>query len=89
MQRIKSEGDYEAARQLVENYGVRVDAALHQEILQRYERLNLAPYKGFINPVMTLVRDGEGQVVDVALDYSEGYAQQMMRYSRDYSVYYQ
>ncbi|MBR6962932.1 MAG: dihydrofolate reductase [Prevotella sp.] len=89
VQRIKSEGDYEAARQLVENYGVQVDAALHQEILQRYERLNLAPYKGFINPVMTLVRDGEGQVVDVVLDYSEGYAQQMMRYSRDYSVYYQ
>ena len=86
VQRIKSEGDYEAARQLVEQYGVRVDAALHQEILQRYERLDLAPYKGFINPVMTPVHDADGNVIDIALDYTEGYAEQMMRYSREYSI---
>lgn len=85
VQRIKSEGDFIAARALVENYGVQVDAPLHQEILQRYEALHLAPYKGFINPVYTAVRDAQGQIVDVKISYSEGYDEQMLRYSRDYN----
>lgn len=84
VQRIKSEGDYEAARDLVERFGVQVDAHLHQEILHRYEQLHLAPYKGFLNPVMTPVRDEQGEITDITLDYTEGYAQQMLRYSRDY-----
>jgi dipeptidyl-peptidase-3 len=87
VQRIKSEGDYEAARMLVERYGVKVDATLHEEILSRYERLGLAPYKGFINPVMTPVRNERGEVVDIAVDYTEGYEEQMLRYSRDYSLF--
>ena len=86
VQRIKSEGDYEAARALVETYGVQVDAELHKEILARYERLHLAPYKGFINPVYTAVRDSEGRITDVRVSYSEGYAEQMLRYSRDYNA---
>ena len=85
VQRIKSEGDFEAGRKLVEDYGVRVDPALHEEVLARYKKLNLAPYKGFVNPRMTLVKDDAGAVVDVSLDYTEGYAEQMLRYSRDYS----
>ena len=85
VQRIKSEGDYEAARRLVEDYGVQVDPKLHAEILQRYERLHLAPYKGFINPVYTLQADAEGNVTDVQVTYTEGYAEQMLRYSREYS----
>ena len=85
VQRIKSEGDYEAARRLVEDYGVQVDPKLHAEILQRYERLHLAPYKGFINPVYTLQTDAEGNVTDVQVTYTEGYAEQMLRYSREYS----
>ena len=85
VQRIKSEGDFEAGRKLVEDYGVRVDPALHEEVLARYKKLNLAPYKGFVNPRMTLVKDDAGTVVDVSLDYTEGYAEQMLRYSRDYS----
>ena len=68
-----------------EDYGVRVDPALHEEVLARYKKLNLAPYKGFVNPRMTLVKDDAGAVVDVSLDYTEGYAEQMLRYSRDYS----
>ena len=84
VQRIKSEGDYEAARDLVERYGVKVDARLHQEILTRYEQLHLAPYKGFLNPVMTPVRNEQGEITDITLDYTEGYAQQMLRYSKDY-----
>ena len=84
VQRIKSEGDYEAARDLVERYGVKVDARLHQEILTRYEQLHLAPYKGFLNPVMTPVRNEQGEITDITLDYSESYAQQMLRYSKDY-----
>lgn len=84
VQRIKSEGDYEAARDLVERYGVKVDAHLHQEILSRYEQLHLAPYKGFLNPVMTPVRNAQGEIVDITLDYTESYAQQMLRYSKDY-----
>lgn len=86
IQRIKSEGDYDAAKAMVENYGVKIDADLHKEILARYEELNIAPYKGFINPRMTPVTDAEGNIVDVRLDYTEGYAQQMMRYSEEYGM---
>ena len=86
VQRIKSEGDFEAARELVETYAVKVDATLHTEILERYRKLDLAPYKGFINPVMKPVRDDQGKIVDVELDYTEGYTEQMLRYGRDYSV---
>ncbi len=86
IQRIKSEGDYDAARELVECYAVDIDGELHEEILQRYERLNLAPYKGFINPVMKEKRDANGNVVDIEVDYSEGYSEQMLRYSKDYSA---
>ena len=85
LQRIKSEGDFEAGRKLVEDYGVKVDRALHDEVLARYARLNLAPYKGFVNPVMKEVRNAAGEVTDVTLDYTESYPAQMMRYSKDYS----
>ena len=85
IQRIKSEGDYEAARQIVETYGVQIDPVLHAEVLSRYERLHLAPYKGFINPVYTLQTDTEGRVTDVQVSYTEGYAEQMLRYSREYA----
>ena len=86
IQRIKSEGDYEAGRQLVEQYAVQVDQELHKEILARYEALNLAPYKGFINPVYTAVTDGEGNITDVTISYDESYDDQMLRYSRDYAT---
>ena len=86
IQRIKSEGDYEAARRLVEQYGVKVEESLHQEVLDRYAGLHLAPYKGFINPRMTVVRNEEGHPTDVALDYTESYTEQMLRYGRDYGV---
>lgn len=85
VQRIKSEGDYEAGRSLVENYGVKIDPVLHHEIRERYVRLHLSPYKGFVNPVMREVKDDLGHVTDITLDYTEGYAEQMLRYSRDYS----
>lgn len=85
IQRIKSEGDYEAARQLVETYGVQVNPVLHAEVLQRYRSLHLAPYKGFLNPVYTPQTDTGGNIVDVQISYTEGYAEQMLRYSRDYS----
>ena len=85
VQRIKSEGDYAAGKALVENYGVKVDPTLHKEILERYTKLNLAPYKGFVNPQMKEVKNAKGEVTDIVLDYSEGYAEQMLRYSRDYS----
>lgn len=85
VQRIKSEGDYEAARQLVETYAVRIDPALHAEVLERYRQLHLAPYKGFINPVYTPCYDAEGRWTDVKVDYTEGYAAQMLRYSWDYA----
>ena len=85
VQRIKSEGDYEAARRLVETYAVRIDPALHAEVLERYRQLHLAPYKGFINPVYTPCYDAEGRWTDVKVDYTEGYAAQMLRYSRDYA----
>ena len=86
VQRIKSEGDFEAARQLVENYGVKVDPVLHQEILERYAKLNLAPYKGFLNPKYEAVTDASGNITDVTVSYDETYPEQMLRYSRDYST---
>ena len=86
IQRIKSMGDFDKARELVEGYAVKVDKALHSEVLERYERLNIAPYKGFINPVMNLEFDTDNQIVDVKLDYTETYSDQMMRYSKDYSL---
>lgn len=86
VQRIKSEGDYDAARRLVETYGVNVDKTLHEEVLQRYSRLNLAPYKGFINPVLKLEKDNVGNITDITADYTEGYAEQMLRYSTDYAA---
>lgn len=85
VQRIKSEGDYEAGRSLVENYGVKIDPVLHHEIRERYVRLHLSPYKGFVNPVMREVKDDSGHVTNITLDYTEGYAEQMLCYSRDYS----
>ena len=85
IQRIKSEGDFEAARQLVETYAVKVDSELHKEVLARYEKLNLAPYKGFVNPVYTAETDAEGNIVDVTISYGEGYAEQMLRYSKEYA----
>jgi len=85
IQRIKSEGDFNAARELVENYAVKIDPTLHAEILDRYKKLNLAPYKGFINPVYTAVKDAEGNITDVTIDYTEGYAEQMLRYSSEYA----
>lgn len=85
IQRIKSEGDFEAARSLVEKYAVKVDPVLHAEILERYKKLNLAPYKGFVNPVYEVVTDKEGDITDVKVSYNEGYAEQMLRYGRDYS----
>ena len=86
IQRIKSEGDYEAARQLVEKYAVNIDPDLHREILARYKKLNLAPYKGFINPKMDLVFDEQNDVKDVVVSYEEGYAEQMLRYSEEYGT---
>lgn len=84
IQRIKSEGDYEAARQLVESYGVKVDRALLEEVHRRYEKLNIAPYKGFINPRLSLVTDAQGNVCDVKADYTESYEHQMLRYSNEF-----
>lgn len=86
IQRIKSEGDFEAARLLVEKYAVNIDPELHREILARYNKLNLAPYKGFINPKMTLEMDEEGEITDVVLDYEESYVDQMLRYSDEYGT---
>jgi dipeptidyl-peptidase-3 len=85
VQRIKSEGDYAAGKQLVEDYGVKVDQQLHKEVLERYASLKLAPYKGFVNPRMQEVKNDKGEVVDIVLDYTETYTEQMLRYSRDYS----
>ncbi len=86
VQRIKSEGDYEAGKNLVEKYGVKVNADLHKEVLARYEALNIAPYKGFVNPVYKLVTDNKGKVTDVTVSYDENYVNQQLRYSRQYSV---
>lgn len=86
IQRIKSEGDYDAGKTLVERYAVKVDPVLHEEVLARYRKLNLAPYKGFINPWMKPVKDADGNIIDIELDYTEGYAHQMLRYSREYGL---
>ena len=86
IQRIKSEGDFDAACYMVERYAVKVDPVIHEEILSRYQKLNLAPYKGFLNPVMIPIYDEQGEMTDVTLDYSEGYTHQMLRYSREYGV---
>ena len=86
VQRIKSEGDFEAAKALIETYGVKVNQDIHKEVLSRYESLDIAPYKGFVNPVYKLVTDDNGNVVDVTVSYNENYIDQQMRYSRQYSV---
>jgi dipeptidyl-peptidase-3 len=86
IQRIKSTGDFDAGKALVENYGVKVDAALHTEILSRYKKLNIAPYKGFVNPVYSAVTNKEGKITDITIDYSENYVEQNLRYSKQYSV---
>ena len=86
IQRIKSEGDYEAAREIVEHYAVKVDADLHAEVLERYKRLNLAPYKGFINPQLLPVLDKDGEISDIQVSYGESYAHQMLRYSQEYGT---
>ena len=85
VQRIKSEGDYEAGRALVENYGVKIDPALHREVRERYEQLHLSPYKGFVNPVMHVIKDENDAISDITLDYTENYVEQMLRYSENYS----
>lgn len=86
IQRIKSTGDFDGAHNLVENYAVKVDPVLHAEVLERYKKLNLAPYKGFVNPKYELVTDGKGTITDVKVSYNEGYAEQMLRYSKNYST---
>lgn len=86
IQRISSTGDYEAARNLVENYGVKVNPSLHNEVLERYKKLNLAPYRGFVNPVYSLVSDKNGKITDVKISYDENFVEQNLRYSKDYSV---
>ena len=86
IQRIKSEGDYEAARNLVEQYGVKINSEIHQEILTRYKALHLSPYKGFINPVYTPIYNKEKEIIDIKVTYGESYAEQMLRYSRDYAT---
>ena len=86
IQRVKSTGDFKGAQALVETYGVKIDPELHKEILDRYAKLNIAPYKGFINPVYTAVRDAQGNITDVKISYTEGYAEQMLRYSKDYAT---
>ena len=85
VQRIKSEGDFEAGKALVEQYGVKVDTRLHREVLERYRKLGLAPYGGFVNPVLEAVRDAQGRIEDVELYYVEDFASQMMAYARAYS----
>lgn len=86
IQRVKSTGDFKGAQTLVETYGVKIDPELHREILDRYAKLNIALYKGFINPVYTAVRDNDGNITDVKISYTEGYAEQMLRYSKDYAT---
>ena len=86
IQRVKSTGDFKGAQTLVETYGVKIDPELHKEILDRYAKLNIAPYKGFINPVYTAIRDAQGNITDVQISYTEGYAEQMLRYSKDYAT---
>ena len=85
VQRIKSEGDYQAGKKLVEDYAVKIDRDLHKEVLDRYKNLNIAPYKGFVNPIYTAVKDDKGNITDVKVVYGESYVDQMLRYSRSYS----
>ncbi len=85
IQRIKSTGDFEGGKKLVENYGVKVDQTLHTEVLDRYKKLNLAPYRGFVNPVYSLVKDASGKIKDVKISYDENYVDQHLRYSKEYS----
>ncbi len=86
IQRIKSEGDYSAAKEMVETYAVKIDGKLHEEILERYKSLNIPPYKGFINPILSLVKDSKGDIIDVKVDYGESYSSQMLRYSKQYAT---
>ena len=86
IQRIKSTGDFTAGKALVETYGVKVNQTLHAEMLERYKKLHLAPYRGFVNPVYTLVKNEKGDIIDVAISYNENYIDQNLRYSKDYSV---
>ena len=86
IQRIKSEGDYNAAQQLVESYGVKVDKPLHDEILERYAELHIAPYKGFINPLMKPVFNAQHEIQDIELDYTESFTHRMLRYSTEYGI---
>jgi len=86
IQRIKSTGDFEAGKKLVETYGVKVNQTLHTEVLNRYKKLNLAPYRGFVNPVYTLVKNEKGEITDVTVSYTENYIDQHLRYSKDYSA---
>jgi dipeptidyl-peptidase-3 len=86
IQRIKSEGDYEAARSLVEQYAIKVDPILHEEILKRYEQLHIAPYKGFLNPRLQPMYDINGEIIDIEPYYGESYAEQMLRYSTEYGT---
>jgi len=85
IQRIKSTGDFEGGKQLVEMYGVKVAPTLHAEVLARYKKLNLAPYRGFVNPVYTLVKNAQGEITDVKVSYNENYVDQHLRYSKEYS----
>ncbi|MCD7971173.1 MAG: dipeptidyl peptidase 3 [Candidatus Azobacteroides sp.] len=85
IQRIRSEGDYEGAKEIVEKYAIKVDPVLHTEVLERYKKLNLAPYKGFVNPVYEAITDEDGKITDVVVTYEEGYAEQMLRYSKENS----
>jgi dipeptidyl-peptidase III len=85
IQRIKSTGDYEGGKKLVETYGVKVNPSLHAEVLERYKKLNLAPYKGFVNPVYSVVKNNKGEITDIKISYNENYLDQNLRYSRDYS----
>lgn len=86
IQRIKSEGDYEAGRQLVERYAVKIDPQLHRQVLDRYAKLDIAPYKGFVNPIYTPVTDENGEITDITITYGEDFLPQVLRYSRDYST---
>jgi dipeptidyl-peptidase-3 len=86
IQRIRSEGDWETAGNLVEQYAVSVDPALHTEVKQRYNQLDIAPYSGFVNPVYEIVRDDKQQIIDINISYQEGYAEQMLRYSKEYDA---
>ena len=85
IQRVKSEGDYQGAKFLVETYGVKVDQKLHDEVLERYKKLNIAPYGGFVNPRYKVETNSDGSITNITLDYTEGYAEQMMRYSKEHS----